>query len=184
MLRTIIFLTCVLLELCGCSNMARMTFEDPYERDLDSRQQEILLWVNSEKPKVEEGTLKNSEYYRTLQIKVLQLRPDLTHYLLFAEEMGKVSELYEEGVISKQELEKRDVELTSILSRDDNRRDAILSQLPSVYEAYEIAQFTLYRDSLFTQYLSDLQTRLNKAGPQYPVTRCDVFGDRILCVTK
>jgi hypothetical protein len=183
MQRTVIFLLIFLLGLYGCGRLTKVTLEDPYERDLDSRRQEMSSWSRAEKAKVEAGILKNSEYYRLLHNKVLELRPDLTHYLLFTSEMVKVSRLYEEGRITRKQLEQKDIELTILVAQEDNRRDAILSQKPSEY-AYETAQFTLYRDSLLKEYMSTLQTRLKESGPQYSVTNCSFFEDRIICTAR
>ena len=142
-----------------------------------------MRWIGLQKAEVEAGTLKNNSYYVLLRRKILELRPDLTHYLVFADEMIKVSRLYEEGRITRKQLEQKDIELTILVAQEDNRRDAILSQKPSEY-AYETAQFTLYRDSLLKEYMSTLQTRLKESGPQYSVTNCSFFEDRIICTAR
>jgi len=181
--RTVIFFLFFLIGLNGCGELAKMPLEDPYERDLYSRRQEILSWSRAEKEKADAGILRNSEYYRLLHNKVQELRPDLTHYLIFSAEMVKVPKFYEEGWITRNKFEQTNSELTALLDREDNRRSFILSQESSLF-VYETAQFTLYRDSLFKEYLSALQARLKEAGPQYSATNCSLFGDKVLCTTR
>lgn len=169
--------------LCGCGHLASTVLTDPYERDLNERKQAMMRWIGLQKAEVEAGTLKNKRYYVLLRRKILELRPDLTHYLVFADEMIKVSWLYEEGRITREQLEEKDRELTALVGEEERRRAAILGRVSSAY-VYETDQFTLYKTSLLKDYTSGIETRLREAGPQYSITDCTVVGDRILCATR
>jgi hypothetical protein len=76
---------------------------------------------SSEKRKVDEGTLRNSEYWKQFYRKSIELRPDLEDFLWFANEMIKVSMIFEEGKISKQQFEDKQREPTDLLAREEKR---------------------------------------------------------------
>lgn len=94
---------------------------------MKERKKQIISWVNNERKKVDEGTLKNSEFWKEFYRKSIVLRPDLDDFLFFASEMIKVSRIFEEGKINKAQFEEKQRQLTAILDREETRRDQKLS---------------------------------------------------------
>ena len=152
----------------------------------DVRKKQILVWATSEKTKVDRGTLKNSEYWKQFYQKSIVLRPDLDDFLYFADEMIKVSRIFEEGKITKEQFEDKHHQLTALLAQEENRRANMHSSSrgANAFENYEIELFSKYRKSLFLTYVNDLQRQLNAAGPQFSSSHCAFFGDSIQCTTQ
>lgn len=92
---------------------------------MKERKKQIISWANNERKKVDEGTLKNSEFWKEFYRKSIVLRPDLDDFLFFASEMIKVSRIFEEGKINKAQFEEKQRQLTAILDR--KKPDAIRS---------------------------------------------------------
>ena len=152
----------------------------------DVRKKQILVWATSEKTKVDRGTLKNSEYWKQFYQKSIVLRPDLDDFLYFADEMIKVSRIFEEGKITKEQFEDKHHQLTTLLAQEENRRANMHSSSrgANAFENYEIELFSKYRKSLFLTYVNDLRRQLNAAGPQFSSSHCAFFGDSIQCTTQ
>jgi len=147
----------------------------------EEKKEQILAWSTSEKTKVDNGTLKDSEYWKQFYQKSIELRPDLDDFLYFAVEMIKVSRIFEEGKITKEQFEDKHRQLTALLAQEENRR-AMLFLFRS--KNYEALLFTCYRESLFLVYVNDLRRQLNAAGPQLSSSHCAFFGDSIQCTTQ
>ena len=152
----------------------------------EEKKEQILAWSTSEKTKVDNGTLKDSEYWKQFYQKSIELRPDLDDFLYFADEMIKVSRIFEEGKITKEQFEDKHHQLTALLAQEENRRANMHSSSrgANAFENYEIELFSKYRKSLFLTYVNDLQRQLNAAGPQFSSSHCAFFGDSIQCTTK
>ena len=176
--REVIFFLILINSLYGCSAITgeERSYPNP---SWGERKKQILEWESSEKNNVDRGTLKNSEYWKQFYRKSIVLRPDSDHFLYFADEMIKVSRIFEEGKITKEQFEDKHRQLAALLAREENRRGKIL------YPGGDEGQrFTLYRESLFVGYVNDLRKQLNAAGPQFSISHCDFFGDGIQCTTQ
>jgi len=167
--------------LVGCKDLIRDTHD--YPDDLEPRLQQIQAWAASEWMKVEAGTLKDSEYWKSFYMKSIELRPDLDSYLYFAKEMIKISRIFEEGTITREQFEDRCHELSALLNEEQRRRAAALPRL-DIPENYEAALFTVYRGSLFLDYMYNLQKNLSELGPQFSSDQCVLFEDGIKCTSK
>ncbi len=172
----------LLSSLCSCSVIVG-TERWTLHPSLEERKKQILAWANSEKNRVDGGTLKNSEYWKQFYRNTIELRPDLDDFLYFANEMIKVSMIFEEGTITKEQFEDKYHQLTALLAQEEDRRSKMLSGV-NVYENNEAVLFFTYRDSLFLGYVNDLRRQLNAAGPQFSSSNCAFFGDRIRCSTQ
>jgi hypothetical protein len=181
MQRKFYFALILMLGLCNCHG-SMLHSSDDYPEQLETRKQHILTWATAEKAKVDEGTLKNSEYWRLFFRRAIEFRPDLDNYLFFANEMIKVSRIFEEGKITREQFEDKHRQLTALLDQEDRRRAAILSRR-HILLFYEMELFYCYRDSLFRDYDNNLRRQLTQAGPQFSNTKCAVFGDSIQCTT-
>jgi hypothetical protein len=179
--RKIYFVFFLIVGLCSCNRYDMINSLGDYSEQLDTRKQHIMVWATAEKTKVDAGTLKNSEYWRLFFRKAIELRPDLDNYLFFANEMIKVSRIFEEGKITREQFEDKHRQLTALLDQEDRRRAAILSRRQLLL--YEMELFYAYRDSLFRDYENNLRRQLTEAGPQFSNTNCAVFGDSIQCTT-
>jgi hypothetical protein len=166
--RRTVFALILMSILCGCSLANIVTY--PWAKD----KKEILKWAASEKPKVDRGTLKNSKYWEEFYRKSLELRPDLDDFLCYSAEMTKVSIIFEEGKITKEQFEDKGRELKALFAREEDRRDPICPA----------GVFGCYRGSVLTAYIRDLETKLNKAGPQFSISHCAFFGKSIQCATE
>jgi len=149
----------------------------------EEKKEQILAWSTSEKTKVDNGTLKDSEYWKQFYQKSIELRPDLDDFLYFAVEMIKVSRIFEEGKITKEQFEDKHRQLTALLAQEENRRGKIFSST-GINELNEEKLFRCYRKSFFLGYVNDLQRRLNAAGPQFSSSHCAFFGDSIQCTSQ
>lgn len=141
---------------------------------------------SSEKRKADERTLRNSEYWKQFYLKSIELRTDLDNFLWSANEMIKVSMIFEEGKISKQQFEDKQRELTDLLAREEKRRNEALlrAQGRATYGYQEGERFLLYRGSLFLDYDAILRRQLDAAGPQFSISNCTFFGDSIQCAAQ
>lgn len=181
--REAVFFLILMSSLYSCSRLGMK--ESTFYPSWEGREKQILAWANSEKTKVDGGTLKNSEYWTQFYRKSIELRPDLDDFLYFADEMIKVSRIFEEGRITKEQFEDKHRQLTALLAREENRRAKILSSLgTNNYENYEVGLFYCYRGSMFLDYVNDLQRQLNAAGPQFSISHCAFFGDSIQCTSQ
>lgn len=170
-------------SLCSCSGLGMK--EGTLYPSWEGREKQILAWATSEKSKVDRGTLKNGEYWTQFYRKSIELRPDLDDFLYFAVEMIKISRIFEEGKITKEQFEDKHRQLTALLAQEENRRAQILSRsIMNIYENYEAGLFTSYPGSLFLDYVHDLRRQLNAAGPQFLTSHCAFFGDSIQCTTQ
>jgi hypothetical protein len=182
MQRKFYFALILMLGLCSC-HAAILHSRDDYSAQLDARKQSIMSWAAVEKAKVDEGTLKNSEYWKLFFRKAIEFRPDLDNYLFFANEMIKVSRIFEEGKITREQFEDKHRQLTALLGQEDRRRAAVLLRQQTL-QTYEAELFFAYRDSLFREYTSNLRKQLAQAGPQFSIRDCAVFGYNIRCTTS
>jgi hypothetical protein len=173
------FFLLLIVGLCDCNGLM-MVGGDNYLAQLDTRRQAIWAWATTEKGKVDAGTLKNSDFWKLFFRKTMELRPDLDDYLSFAKEMIKVSRIFEEGKITREQFEDKNRQLTTLLGQEESRRTALF-HIQMHYS--EEALFTCYRSSLFLNYISSLQRQLSQAGPQMFYTHCDIFGNSIQCTT-
>jgi len=165
--------------LCNCSgHLANSRYG--YSDEIETRKEKIWTWAATEKPRVETENLKDSDYWKLFYLKVVELRPDLDHYLFFADEMIKVSRIFEEGKITREQMEEKNQQLTDLLIREDNRRDAVLSR-KALLRNYELTLLTCYKKSLFREYIKNLQRQLLQAGSQFSISHCTAFGDSIQC---
>jgi hypothetical protein len=171
----------LIIALCGCSGYM-VNNRDVYVEQLETRKQHIMTWATAEKAKVDEGTLMNSEYWRLFFKRAIEFRPDLDNYLFFANEMIKISRIFEEGKITRKQFEDKHRQLTVLLDQEDRRRAAILSQ-QQILNLYEKELFYCNLDSLFRNYANDLRKQLTQAGPRFSNRDCAVFGDSIKCTT-
>jgi len=178
------FFLILIVALCSCSGVTTRDSKEYYGQ-VETRKHQIWAWASGERAKVEAGTLKNSEYWKLFFKKSIELRPDLDNYLFFANEMIKVSRIFEEGKITRAQFEYKNLQLTALLNQEDSRRAATLLpiQLLNNYELdrYETALFTSYRNSLFLDYVSSLHRQLSEAGPQFSTAHCAVFENSIQC---
>lgn len=118
--REFIFFLILISSLCSFRIITN-TEKDIIDPSWGERKKQILSWASSEKRKVDEGTLRNSEYWKQFYRKSIELRPDLEDFLWFANEMIKVSMIFEEGKISKQQFEDKQREPTDLLAREEKR---------------------------------------------------------------
>jgi len=182
--REVIFFLILISSLYGCSAITgeERSYPNP---SWGERKKQILEWESSEKNKVDRGTLKNSEYWKQFYRKSIVLRPDLDHFLYFADEMIKVSRIFEEGKITKKQFEDKRRQLTALLAQEESRRAHMLSaSRMNIFRDYDAELFSCYRTSLFLGYVNDLRKQLNAAGPQFSISHCDFFGDSIQCTTQ
>jgi hypothetical protein len=175
--RETVFFLILISILYSCGGIWSKTY--PWEE----KKEEILAWATSEKTEVDKGTFKNSEYWKQFYQKSIELRPDLDDFLLFADEMIKISRIFEEGKITKEQFEDKHRQLTALLAQEENRRAEIFSR-PTTYENYVRGLFTVYRESLFLDYVKDLRRQLNAAGPQFSSRHCAFFDDSIKCTPQ
>ncbi|SPP99613.1 hypothetical protein NBG4_1000005 [Candidatus Sulfobium mesophilum] len=118
--REFIFFLILISSLCSFRIITN-TEKDIIAPSWGDRKKQILSWASSEKRKVDEGTLRNSEYWKQFYRKSIEPRPDLDDFLWFTNEMIKVSMIFEEGKISKQQFEDKQRELTGLLAREEKR---------------------------------------------------------------
>ena len=181
--RKAVFFLILMSSLYSCSRLGME--EGTLYSSWEGREKQILVWATSEKTKVDRGTLKNSEYWTQFYQKSIELRPDLDDFLYFADEMIKVSRIFEEGRITKEQFEDKHRQLTALLAREENRRAKMLSPSQIImYENLEAGLFYCYRGSLFLDYVNDLRRQLNAAGPQFSISHCAFFGDSVQCTTQ
>ena len=178
--REAVFFLILVSSLCSCSWIG--TEKESLYPSWDERKKQILVWSNSEKSKVDRGTLENSEYWKQFYQKSLELRPDLDNFLCFSNEMIKVSRIFEEGKITKEQFEDKRRQLTALLAQEESRRTAKIRSLGM--RDYDEIVFTLNGGSLFSGYFNDLRIQLSAAGPQFSSSHCAFFGDSIQCTTK
>ena len=179
-MREAVFFLILISSLYSCS---WITAEKNTLYPWEERKNQLLAWATSEKTKVDKGTLKNSEYWIEFYQKAMELRPDLDDFRYFANEMTKVSRIFEEGKITKEQFEDKQRQLTALLAQEENRRGKIFSST-GINELNEAKLFRCYRKSLFLGYVNDLQRRLNAAGPQFSSSHCAFFGDSIQCTSQ
>jgi len=179
-MREAVFFLILISSLYSCS---WITAENNTLYPWEERKKQLLAWATSEKTKVDKGTLKNSEYWIEFYQKAMELRPDLDDFRYFANEMTKVSRIFEEGKITKEQFEDKQRQLTALLAQEENRRGKIFSST-GINELNEAKLFRCYRKSLFLGYVNDLQRRLNAAGPQFSSSHCAFFGDSIQCTSQ
>lgn len=162
------------------------TYSPPYP--WKEKKEQLHAWATSKKTEVDKGTLRNSEYWEQFYQKSIELRPDLDDFLYFASEMIKVSKIFEEGKVTKEQFEDKHRQLTALLAQEENRRaemHGFTGQTPyNNYNKYEGLLFTAYRGSLFLDYDTELRRQLNAAGPQFSVRHCAFFGDSIQCTPQ
>jgi len=181
MQRKFYFALILIVGLCSCQG-ATLKSRDYYFGQLEMRRQQIIVWATAEKAKVDEGTLKESEYWKLFFRRAIEFRPDLDNYLFFANEMIKVSRIFEEGKITREQFEDKERQLTNLLDQEDRRRAAVLSREQTLH-FYEMVLFFCYRESLFRDYANNLGRQLTQAGPRFSNRDCAVFGDSIQCTT-
>jgi hypothetical protein len=167
--------------LCSCQGVV-LDSRYNYSDQLATRKQQIMTWATAEKAKVDEGAFRNSEYWTLFYRRTIEFRPDLDNYLFFSNEMIKISRIFEEGNITREQFEDKYLQLTAILDEEDRRRSAVLLRYKT-RQTYETALFFAYRDSLFREYASNLRRQLTQAGPRFSDRDCAVFGDSIQCTT-
>ena len=180
----VLLLVMLMAGLSGCS-----TFREPKESTLypswEWRKKEILTWAASEKTKVDQGTLTQSEYWQRFYRKSIEMRPDLDDFLFFAGEMIKISRIFEEGRITREQLEDKYRMLADLLAQEEDRRARRLTVAATyITENNEAELFYAYRGSVFLDYSRDLRLRLLAAGPQCSMSHCDFFGGRVQCTPK
>jgi len=183
-MRKAVLLFLLICSLCGCSTIAGTEKNTLYPA-WEGRKKEILTWAASEKTRVDKGTLKHSEYWEEFYRKSIEMRPDLDDFLFFSSEMIKVSRIFEEGRITKEQFEDKYRQLSALLAQEEDRRARMLS-ISGTYisENTEVLLFYAYRESLFLGYINDLRERLRAAGPQFASSHCAFFGDAIQCTTQ
>ena len=172
-----VFFVILISSLQSCRGIETEWTGYPWEE----KKEQILTWSTSEKTEVDNGTLKNSEYWKQFYQKSIELRPDLDDFRYFAVEMIKVSRIFEEGKITKEQFEDKHRQLTALLAQEENRRAMLF---PFRSNNYEALLFTCYRESLFLVYVNDLRRQLNEAGPQLSSSHCAFFGDSVQCTTQ
>ncbi len=177
-----VFVLILMTGLYGCSVLTAMDKNAFYP--WEEKKKQILTWAASEKTKVDRGTLVNSKYWEEFYQTSIELRPDLDDFLDLSAEMIKVSRIFEEGKITKQQFEDKKQQLTALFEREENRRVLRCSLPVSGSYDYENILFTCYRESLFLGYGNDLRTRLSAAGPEFLPSHCAFFGDHIKCTTQ
>ncbi len=177
-----IFLLVLMSSLWGCSGILGTGKNADYP--WTGKKQQILMWAASEKTKVNRGTLDNSKYWEEFYLTSIELRPDLDDFLYFSAEMFKVSRIFEEGKITRQQFEEKSRQLSAIFAREEKRRAQVCSSPSMNPHEYETILFACYRGSLFLGYVNDLRTQLSAAGRQFSVSRCALFGDSIQCATQ
>ncbi len=180
-IRKAVFFFILLSTLCSCSGIG---METSTLYPSEGRKKQILAWAAHEKAKVDEGTIKNSEYWILFYQKSIELRPDLDDYLYYANEMIKASRIFEEGKITEEQFNDTYRQLSAVLAKEEARRERMLHLTTSSYETYEADFFYGYRGSLFLVYINDLEKRLYAAGPQFSISQCDFFGDSIQCTSQ
>lgn len=178
LMRVAVFFLVLMSGLYGCSGIEKV--KGALYPSWAGRKAKIMAWAASEKTKVDRGTLKNSEYWKEFYRKSLELRPDLDDFLCYAHEMIKISSIFEEGMITEEQFNDKCRQLSDLLAQEEDRR-ARMHSLGRVDR--EARLFTLYRGSLFLDYIDDLREQLNEAGPQYSVNRCAFFGESIQCAS-
>lgn len=179
--REVVFFLILMSSLYSCSGlgMGKGTLYPSWEK------KQILAWATSEEAKVDRGTLKNSEYWTQFYRKSIELGPELDDFLYFSDEMIKVSRIFEEGKITKEQFEDKHRQLTALLAREGNRRAKMFTlSSTNISEDHDARLFTCYRGSLFLDYVNDLQRQLNAAGPQFSISHCAFFGDSIQCTSQ
>lgn len=167
-------------SLCNCSGIG--TKQETLYPSWGERKKIILSWAASEKNKVDRGILKDSEYWKQFYQKSMKLRPDLDDFLCYANEMIKVSRIFEEGRITKEQFDAKQRQLAALLAMEENRRAARMNSL-GVKDQEEIA-FTLRSGSFFSGYFDDLRGQIRAAGPQFSISQCAFFDDSIECTTQ
>ena len=178
MIREAVFFLAVMSSLHGCGGLETDWSMYPWQE----KKEQILDWSIAEKAKVDNGTLKDSDYWKQFYQKSIELRPDLDDFLHFAVEMIKVSRIFEEGKITKEQFEDKQDQLFALLAQEEDRRDQVLA--PLLGKNYEAILFTCYRESLFLAYINDLRSQLNAAGPRLSSSHCDFFDDSIQCTDQ
>ena len=185
--REIVFFLILMSILYSCGGIGmKNSIPSPYPPPWEESKKQILVWAASEKTEVDRGTLRNSEYWKQFYLKSIELRPDLDDFLYFANEMIKVSRIFEEGKITKEQFEDKHRQLTALLAQEENRRAKVLSapSITNYYVNYERALFYCHFDSLFLAYINDLKRQLKAAGPQFSSRHCAFFDDSIKCTTQ
>ncbi len=180
--REFVFLYILINILCGCSVITG-TKENTVYPSWEERKKQILEWANSEKIKVDKGALKNSEYWKQYYRKTIELRPDLDDFLCYANEMVKVSRIFEEGKISKEQFEDKHRQLTALLEQEEDRRAKMLAGT-TINGENEATLFFFYSKSLFFSYVEDLRRQLSASGSQLSVRHCSFFNENIQCTTQ
>ncbi len=182
--RKVVCFFILIVGFYGCSAVTG-TKESTVYPSWEEGKQQILSWASSEKRKVDEGKLKNSEYWKGFYRRSIALRPDLDDFLCYASEMIKISRIFEEGKITKEQFDNKYLDLVAILSREEDRRAKMLNlSRMNIYGNYETEPFYFYRSSLFLGYINDLRKKLNEAGPQFSSNNCAFFGDTIQCTPQ
>jgi hypothetical protein len=181
MQRKFYFALILIFGLCSCHGEI-LNRRDAYSEQLDTKKQQIMTWATAEKAKVDEGTLRDSEYWTLFFRRSIEFRPDLDNYLFFANEMIKVSRIFEEGKITREQFEDKYNQLTAILDKEDRRRAAVLLRYQTL-QTYEAELLFAHRNSLFREYAKNLRRQLTQAGPRFSDRDCAVFGDSIQCTT-
>ena len=176
-MRTAVCFLIVLANLYSCRGIQTELSDYPWEE----KKQQILAWATSERTKVDNGTLRESAYWIQFYQIAIALRPDLDDFRYFAVEMIKVSRIFEEGKITKEQFEDKQRQLIALLDQEEDRR---AMRMPFRSRNYEALLFTCYRESLFLTYVSDLRMQLREAGPQLSSSHCAVFGDTIQCTDQ
>lgn len=179
--QVIVFLS-IIISLYGCSVVTGVKENRVYP-SWEERKTQILVWASSERTKVDEETFKNSEYWKQFYRKSIELRPDLDDFACFAYEMTKVTRIFEEGKITKEQFEDKQRQLTAILAEEEKRRAGLLSGI-RIDADNEAALFMLRSKSLFISYVEDLRRQLSATAPQFSISQCASFGENIHCTAQ
>ncbi len=115
--REAVFFLILVSSLCSCSGIG--TEKKPFTRHGRKGKNKSCPGRLLKKHKVDRGTLKNSEYWIQFYQKSIELRPDLDDFLYFANEMIKVSRIFEEGKITKEQFEDKRRQLTALLAQEE-----------------------------------------------------------------
>jgi len=183
-MRRAVSLFILISSVCSCSAIMG-TEKNVLYPSWEGRKKEILVWAATERTRVDQGTLRHSDYWQHFYRKSIEMRPDLDDFLFFSSEMIKVSRIYEEGKITREQLEDKYHQLSALLAREEERRARMLSRSATyVSENMDAAFFFAYRGSLFLGYANDLREQLHAAGPQFSITQCALFGSSIQCTAQ
>jgi hypothetical protein len=166
----------------GCTGLVVQSHQ-AYSLHLDEGRKQILDWAAEERVNVDAGLLKNSDYWREFYRRTITLRPDWSNALFLADEMTKISMIFEEGKISQEQYENKYHQLYLLYEQDEAMRTNILSR-PHTLHSYEVALFTCHIYSMFRVYEDGLRNQLKEADPKYTTTRCAVFEESIRCVSS